>query len=87
MGTAAPRSLYIYSRRRDSKARPLFILLGITPSYKEIMADGAQIMDKKPALLCFIQLTVNRLELINMLSVSPSCLFSQPLPMRSFFRA
>lgn len=77
--TAAPRLLYIYSRRRGSKTRPLFILLGITLSYKVIMADWAQIMDKNLTYCVSWCSLWTDSELINVLSVTRSCLFLQPL--------
>lgn len=55
---ALSRLLYIYSMGGASKTRPLFILLSITWSYKEIMDNWAQITDRLPDLF-FMQLGVD----------------------------
>lgn len=55
---ALSRLLYIYSTGRTSKTRPLFILLSITWSYKEIKDNGAQITNRLPDRF-FIQLGVD----------------------------
>lgn len=85
MKAAAPRLLYIYSRRRDSKTSYYWALLRVTERLWPI--ERRLRVKKNPTYCVSYVLTVSRPELINMLSVSCSCLFSQPPLRRSFFQA